>query len=493
MQRKTSDTNTYWHQRQLSKPGYRLQPQRRGRCPPPPFHAALSPPHTGALCKAPSTSLSLRKPDRRVQCSPCSQCLLAQPARLAKITPLFCCASLFWKIWVGESLSRQSRLSWKTPFKTGEGFLTPSAWLWLFCSCPEHLSFWLGPSAQGVCDSVQLTRGFPNRPWIHSNTVAFQLMQYHREEIPHFPNSVTEQTGFFWQTIHDKRSGVKIIQQDPRNLNISDYGKETSLFSGSGNLWPSQLTTEWRGKGYFWNSEKGYAVSKHSGFQSLCAHCFSALKKIKLGQCTASPFCSHSHLHYYPSEVGWTDKSLSGVKTGATHWPVGFLKNNREKCDPSAHLVTIAILTPKTPVCFRDGILFRLNSRLVNFTDSFTSTWRKENSCYFSQTFYFLFFFFFFLCCNEKQRNKVHKRYRSSANFCFPYLLHSLRWLCAANLCPATPAGPAEKHRSYPWARNRLQRNQLAWKASVSRALPLSTRYFFSIGKDTFQGFPGFR
>jgi len=44
--------------------------------------------------------------------------------------------------------------------------------------------------------------------------------------------------------IHDKRSGVKIIQQDPKNLNISDYGKETLLFSGSGNLWPSQLTTE---------------------------------------------------------------------------------------------------------------------------------------------------------------------------------------------------------------------------------------------------------
>lgn len=49
-------------------------------------------------------------------------------------------------------------------------------------------------------------------------------MQFHGEEIPHFPNWVTEQKGFFWQTIHDKRSGVKIIQQDPKNFNISGYG-----------------------------------------------------------------------------------------------------------------------------------------------------------------------------------------------------------------------------------------------------------------------------
>lgn len=39
----------------------------------------------------------------------------------------------------------------------------------------------------------------------------------------------------------------------------------------------------------------------------------------------------------------------------------------------STHLVTTAILTPKTPVCFREGILFKLNSLLVNLTESFTS------------------------------------------------------------------------------------------------------------------------
>lgn len=37
------------------------------------------------------------------------------------------------------------------------------------------------------------------------------------------------------------------------------------------------------------------------------------------------------------------------------------------------HLVTVEIFTPNTPIGFRDGIFFRLNSRLVNFMDSFTS------------------------------------------------------------------------------------------------------------------------
>lgn len=42
----------------------------------------------------------------------------------------------------------------------------------------------------------------------------------------------------------------------------------------------------------------------------------------------------------------------------------------------STHLVTTAILTPKTPVCFREGILFKLNSLLVNLMESFTSICR---------------------------------------------------------------------------------------------------------------------
>lgn len=42
----------------------------------------------------------------------------------------------------------------------------------------------------------------------------------------------------------------------------------------------------------------------------------------------------------------------------------------------ATHLVTTAILTPKTPVCFREGILFKLSSLLVNLIDSFTSICR---------------------------------------------------------------------------------------------------------------------
>lgn len=251
-QRKTSDANTYWHQRQLSEPGYRLQPQRHGRCPPPPSHVALSPPHTGALCKAPLISLSLRKPNRRVQCSPCPQFLLPQPAKLAEITLrsplLLCCADLFWtigweKVWAGNQnwaeklLLKLERVFWGLS-------LAPAA-----VQLPRVLE--PGPSAPGVSHSAQVIWGFPNSPTLHSNTGAFRLTQFQREEIPHFPNYLMEQTGFFWQTIHDKRSGVKTIQQDPKNLNVSDYGKEISLCSNSGNLWPSQLTTDEKGKGAF--------------------------------------------------------------------------------------------------------------------------------------------------------------------------------------------------------------------------------------------------
>lgn len=46
----------------------------------------------------------------------------------------------------------------------------------------------------------------------------------------------------------------------------------------------------------------------------------------------------------------------------------------------TTHLVTMPILTPKTPVCLREGILFKLNSRLVNFTDSFTSTYMGQEA-----------------------------------------------------------------------------------------------------------------
>ena len=48
-------------------------------------------------------------------------------------------------------------------------------------------------------------------------------------------------------------------------------------------------------------------------------------------------------------------------------------------CGKTTHFVTTLILTPNTPDCFRDGIRFRLNSLLVNFMDSFTSTWTHNH------------------------------------------------------------------------------------------------------------------
>lgn len=39
-------------------------------------------------------------------------------------------------------------------------------------------------------------------------------------------------------------------------------------------------------------------------------------------------------------------------------------------------MVTTLIFTPKTPVCFLDGVLFRLMSRLVNFMENSTLIWR---------------------------------------------------------------------------------------------------------------------
>lgn len=69
----------------------------------------------------------------------------------------------------------------------------------------------------------------------------------------------------------------------------------------------------------------------------------------------------------FPSETpGW--RGLPSVPEDETHKPLPL----------STHLVTTAILTPKTPVCFREGILFKLNSLLVNLTESFTSICRGK-------------------------------------------------------------------------------------------------------------------
>lgn len=52
-----------------------------------------------------------------------------------------------------------------------------------------------------------------------------------------------------------------------------------------------------------------------------------------------------------------------------------FVVNEAENANKNVktYFVTTLIFTPKTPDCLRDGIRFRLNSRLVNFIESFTS------------------------------------------------------------------------------------------------------------------------
>lgn len=157
-------------------------------------------------------------------------------------------------------------------------------------------------------------------------------MQFHGEEVPHFPNHTTEQTGFCWQIIHDKRSGVKIIQWDPKTLNIFDYGKETSLFSGSGNLWPCQLTTE-KARA---RRISGIQRSDRLPVNSLCAHWFLSLQKMKLRDCKASPVCSHIYTPRLVEQTGLPNPSgghrqvhptgqLSSKTQRAETWPISSL------------------------------------------------------------------------------------------------------------------------------------------------------------------------
>lgn len=186
------------------------------------------------------------------------------------------------------SLSRELRLSYEIPLNTREAFLSVSAWLWLRCRCPEHLRFWLDLRALRACDFAQVISAFPNRTWKHGNTIAFQIMQFHREEIAQFPNYITEQTGFFWQRIHDKRSWVKIMLTGSKEF-------------GRFRLWKGNITAEWlwkfvtksanyrvKGQGGFPDLRECSAVGKHPGFQSLCACWFFSYKKMKLGECTAA-------------------------------------------------------------------------------------------------------------------------------------------------------------------------------------------------------------
>jgi len=69
-----------------------------------------------------------------------------------------------------------------------------------------------------------------------------------------------------------------------------------------------------------------------------------------------------------------TKAELSGVGGSKGTWcnatPTGMGADQPPK--PCTYFVTTLILTPKTPVCFLDGVLFRLMSLLVNFIENST-------------------------------------------------------------------------------------------------------------------------
>lgn len=44
------------------------------------------------------------------------------------------------------------------------------------------------------------------------------------------------------------------------------------------------------------------------------------------------------------------------------------------------YFVTMLILTPNTPLCFLDGVLFKLRSRLVNFMENSTLICGRTNN-----------------------------------------------------------------------------------------------------------------
>lgn len=86
--------------------------------------------------------------------------------------------------------------------------------------------------------------------------------------------------------------------------------------------------------------------------------------------------------------------------------------------------MTTLIFTPKTPDCFRDGILFRLNSLLVNFRESFTETWmgRPDQG----------------RVSEEPQENITSPQWFSSTLGCGLTLLTLITVLCHSLFCSVT-------------------------------------------------------
>lgn len=72
-----------------------------------------------------------------------------------------------------------------------------------------------------------------------------------------------------------------------------------------------------------------------------------------------------------------TDWGPEAVREG---WKPGAGRDPSRECQHSdtggsTYFVTTLIFTPKTPVCFLEGVLFRLISRLVNFMENSTLIW----------------------------------------------------------------------------------------------------------------------
>lgn len=73
------------------------------------------------------------------------------------------------------------------------------------------------------------------------------------------------------------------------------------------------------------------------------------------------------------SELATVATELEGNCSGARQGQAGALGTDALAPDGgSTYFVTTLIFTPKTPVCFLDGVLFRLMSRLVNFMENST-------------------------------------------------------------------------------------------------------------------------
>lgn len=80
-----------------------------------------------------------------------------------------------------------------------------------------------------------------------------------------------------------------------------------------------------------------------------------------------------SHMHQWmPIHEPW-NVSFYHLDT----WALSPFQSQQQE---QAYFVTTLILTPNTPLCFLDGVLFKLRSRLVNFMENSTLIWGGTNN-----------------------------------------------------------------------------------------------------------------